>query len=221
MIKYPLTSVTSALMAMAEWHIEKQTGTVDFTIDINKCHQGDSYIMFTFLLDKKSGNDIGDYGSVLYDISSEEFSIPLLYEGAPSKIGIPKKDYESHPKNQNSIRVIHPYLYQGQWVFDDESKGLDKEALVGGTDTIMDILCQSIGVSPSEGLTVLFSDKPFHGSAHEFRWIRSEDGGNVYFGGVADVLEVEGWLCPSLLEYFDQPPAIIYVAVKKTPTDVK
>ena len=97
MIEYPLTSVTSALMAMAERHIAKQTGTVDFTIDINKCHQGDSYFIFTFLLDKNPGNDIGDYGSVLYDISLGGVSIPLLYEGAPSKIGIPKKDYESHP----------------------------------------------------------------------------------------------------------------------------
>ena len=40
----------------------------------------------------------------------------------------------------NSILKINAYKHQGQWVFDDESRGLDKEAFVSGADSIMDML---------------------------------------------------------------------------------
>jgi len=44
------------------------------------------------------------------------------------------------PTNNNNVSTIHPYVYHGQWVFDDESRSLDKEAFVSGADGIMDML---------------------------------------------------------------------------------
>ena len=38
----------------------------------------------------------------------------------------------------NSILVIHPYKYEGIWVFDDPAAGLVKEAFVAGADVILD-----------------------------------------------------------------------------------
>ena len=37
--------------------------------------------------------------------------------------------------NNNSIGVLFPYKYQGQWVFDDERVGLFREAFIAGIDT--------------------------------------------------------------------------------------
>jgi hypothetical protein len=37
----------------------------------------------------------------------------------------------------NILMVIELYWYQGTWVFDDESKGLDKEPFVQGVPEII------------------------------------------------------------------------------------
>ena len=38
----------------------------------------------------------------------------------------------------NSIRIISPYKYHGQWVFDDPQVGLVREPFVAGADTLID-----------------------------------------------------------------------------------
>ena len=38
----------------------------------------------------------------------------------------------------NAIIVIHPYKYEGMWVFDDSKVGLVQEPFVSGADTIID-----------------------------------------------------------------------------------
>ena len=45
----------------------------------------------------------------------------------------------------NSLFVINPYKWNGQWVFDDPSRSLDKEALVAGIDTMLDHWVQKLG----------------------------------------------------------------------------
>ena len=39
----------------------------------------------------------------------------------------------------NQINVIKPYKYHGQWVFDDPSVDLEREAFVAGADTLLDM----------------------------------------------------------------------------------
>jgi len=110
----------------------------------------------------------------------------------------------------NSILVIHPYKYEGVWVFDDPKVGLVQEPFVSGADTIIDKMVESIP-NAEKGVTILFSGQPFPGGQYEFVWRREEMGGNWYF---SPQFGIEGWLCPALFKYFDQTPLRIYAQVK-------
>ena len=44
----------------------------------------------------------------------------------------------------NILMVIVPYWYQGTWVFDDESVGLNKEPFVAGVPEMIDDLVKDI-----------------------------------------------------------------------------
>lgn len=115
----------------------------------------------------------------------------------------------------NSILVIHPYKYEGIWVFDDARVGLLQEPFVSGADTIIDRMVEGIPTATS-GVTILFSASPFPSSQHEFVWRREESGGNWYF---SPQFGIEGWLCPALLKYFDQAPERIFAQVKPKSTE--
>jgi hypothetical protein len=106
--------------------------------------------------------------------------------------------------------VIFPYKYQGQWVFDDSSKGLDKEALVLGIDTMLDEMSRGIP-GGEKGVKVLFSSAPFPTFNIQLDWRREEYGGNWYF---SEKHGYEGWLCPALFKYFDKAPEHIYAAIQ-------
>jgi hypothetical protein len=110
----------------------------------------------------------------------------------------------------NSIMVIHPYKYEGVWVFDDARVGLVQEPFIAGADLALDQMTENIP-NASKGMTLLFSAGPFPGSQFEFTWRRQENGGNWYYSPGFDQ---EGWLCPALLKYFDRAPEHIYVQVK-------
>lgn len=110
----------------------------------------------------------------------------------------------------NSILVIHPYKYEGTWVFDDARVGLVREPFVAGADTIIDRMVEGIPHA-AKGVTILFSAARFPGCQHELVWRREEAEGNWYF---APDYGMEGWLCPSLFKYFEVAPDRIYVQVK-------
>lgn len=108
----------------------------------------------------------------------------------------------------NAINVIHPYKDAGQWVFDDPSRELKKEALVSGADTLLDVLTIS-GVSCS----VVFSEKPFPTSQEVLENISPEvDGqeGTFYYHQKSGI---KAWLCPALLKYFSTPPTQIHFQI--------
>ncbi len=106
----------------------------------------------------------------------------------------------------NELMAIYPYKYEGLWVFDDEKVGLVQEPFVSGADVMMDQLTEHIP-GAEKGFRLLFSAKPFPGFMAELEWRREELDGNWYYN--AD-LELEGWLCPALLRYFDSAPNRIY-----------
>jgi hypothetical protein len=110
----------------------------------------------------------------------------------------------------NSIMVIHPYRYEGLWVFDDPAVGLRQEPFVSGADTIIDQMVRTIPDAES-GFTLLFSADPFPGFQHEFEWRRTEMGGNWYH---SSALGTEGWLCPALFKYFEAAPARLYAQAR-------
>ena len=110
----------------------------------------------------------------------------------------------------NVINVIQPYWSADMWVFDDARVGLSAEPFVGGADSMIDRITAHIP-DARHGFSMVFSAVPFPG--HQFRldWQRADGSGNIY---LSKDLEAEGWLCPALLRYFEQPPAEIYVQVK-------
>lgn len=109
----------------------------------------------------------------------------------------------------NAIRVIAPYKHLGMWVFDDPKVGLVQEPFVGGADSIIDRLVDSIPEA-DKGFRLIFSDQAFPGSTLHLIWQRAEMSGNVY---LSPELGMEGWLCPALLRYFESPPTEIFAQV--------
>ena len=110
----------------------------------------------------------------------------------------------------NSMLVIHPYKYEGVWVFDDEKVGLTREPFVSGADVIIGRMVANLPAA-EKGFTLLFSGQPFPGYQAEFEWRREEYGGNWYYSPLHDL---EGWLCPALFKYFDRAPEKIYAQFK-------
>ena len=109
----------------------------------------------------------------------------------------------------NSLFAIAPYRAGGTWVFDDPSVGLRREPFVSGADRILDVLTEELPDAAS-GFKLVFSAQPFPGSGVRFVLSRAEHGGNWYAWPERGM---EGWLCPALFKYFDQPPAELFVQV--------
>jgi hypothetical protein len=60
----------------------------------------------------------------------------------------------------------------------------------------------------ADGFKIIFSASPFPGYTARFVWTRAEYEGNWYRWPER---EMEGWLCPALLKYFESPPKEIFV----------
>ena len=109
----------------------------------------------------------------------------------------------------NAIVAIYPYKHHGLWVFDDEDVALEKEPFISGADTLIEHALKAKGISDGEeGFRLLFSASQFPGSDFKFDWAREGDGGNWYH---SKDFEIDGWLCPALLRYFESPPKEIFV----------
>lgn len=81
---------------------------------------------------------------------------------------------------------------------------------MAGADLIIDELVADID-NAEAGFTLIFSANPFPGHNALFEWLREETGGNWY---LHRDLNMEGWLCPALFEYFDEAPRTIYAQFK-------
>lgn len=110
----------------------------------------------------------------------------------------------------NAIMTIHPYKYNGLWVFDDDSVGLDKEPFVSGADDIIDVMVVNLP-DPESGFNLIFSGIPFPGHQYEFKRLSPEADGWWYLHEATDM---HGWLCPALFKYFDEAPDKLFVQVK-------
>lgn len=106
-----------------------------------------------------------------------------------------------------SLLVIAPYRHAGTWVFDDASRGLDKEPFVAGIPQLIDKLVADIP-DADKGFRLTFSAQEFPGYDDKLVWRREDRSGNWYF---SEKLQAEGWLCPALFKYFKTAPKEIYV----------
>jgi len=108
----------------------------------------------------------------------------------------------------NALVAIYPYNHNGLWVFDDESVGLDKEPFVSGADTLIDRALHAKGIqNGEEGFRLLFSAGEFPDYDFRFTHVREGNGGDWYY---SDDFQMEGWLCPALLRYFESAPSEVF-----------
>ena len=107
----------------------------------------------------------------------------------------------------NAIMVISPYDYNGTWVFDDPRVGLVREPFVAGVPEMIDHLVADIP-NAKDGFRMTFSAKPFPGYQEKLTWLRGDMEGNYY---VLEDPPMEGWICPAMFKYYEQPPREIYV----------
>lgn len=114
----------------------------------------------------------------------------------------------------NSIHTIQPYRDGGALVFDDPARGLVKEALVGGTDLILEVAARAAGADPAH-FTLLFAAIPFPGHQATALWIEKGEAGlgDWYRVRIPEVVSGDGWLCPALLKYFDSAPPKIFFQI--------
>ena len=107
----------------------------------------------------------------------------------------------------NVMMVVSPYWWEGTWVFDDSTVGLEREPFVSGVPEMIDHLVQDIP-NGRDGFRLTFSAIPFPGHTDMLAWSR-EDAGGIWY--TLDDPPVEGWLCPALFQYFEAAPKEIYV----------
>jgi hypothetical protein len=133
----------------------------------------------------------------------------------------------------NLPMMIEPYWCGGIWVFDDASKGLEKESLEGcfeaqfremkvlarliggGVTKLIDYLVKDIP-DAHKGFTLLLSSQPFAGYQAELNGVAAEDGGCLYRGRNHSA---EAWLSPALIKYFETAPKSLYVKAERRATE--
>ena len=130
------------------------------------------------------------------------------------------------------LMVIEPYWYQDTWVFDDTSKGLEKEPLDGidgeleelqrwlsGTSEMINYLVKDIPNARS-GFMLLLSSQPFAGYQVELTRVTDEELDKEEleleeeYGGCSYEIKdwrTGWWLSPALCSYFENAPESLYV----------
>ena len=112
-------------------------------------------------------------------------------------------------KTENSLFVIMPYFDKSleAWVFDDEERGLKKEALVLGADLLCQRLYEKYGdFSASFSANYIpDSDIVLHRRTEP-----SRQNGTWY---VEATTKQDTWLCPALFKFFNEAPDSIYLKV--------
>ena len=107
----------------------------------------------------------------------------------------------------NHIFKIIVRRVDGIWVFCDSKFGIQQQPFVFGSDLILEKMVAGVG-EELDRVNVLFSAIPFPGSEHCLEFIREETEGVVYQWVDHNL---QGWMSPSLRNYFNEPPPKIYL----------
>ena len=107
----------------------------------------------------------------------------------------------------NTIFRIVVYRQDGLWVFDDKQYDISGQPFVFGSDLILEKMVAEINDAEVR-VNVLFSSIPFPGSEYCLKFVRQETEGFVYRW---EEMKLQGWLSPSLRNYFMEPPPKMYL----------
>ena len=107
----------------------------------------------------------------------------------------------------NSIHRVLVQAVDGLWVYDDASFGVREQPFVFGADLILEKMAAQVeGIG--DRLNLVFSSIPFPGSEFCLGFVREETEGFVYRW---EEKNLQGWLSPSLRNYFPEPSPKIYL----------
>mgnify|MGYP001329205845 FL=1 len=107
----------------------------------------------------------------------------------------------------NSLFRIIIRLQDGLWVYDDATFGVKEQPFVFGSDLILEKMVAGVD-EELDRVNILFSSIPFPGSEHCLKFVREETEGFVYRW---EDEKLQGWMSPSLRNYYPQPPPKIYL----------
>ena len=107
----------------------------------------------------------------------------------------------------NTIFTIFPYKLQGQWLFDDKNKGLDREAFVAGADDMLDLVCKG-----ANKCVALFSSSKFPDYDLTLTLLEEYPDGSGDF--YCEELKHNLWLCSANQKYFTGVPKTIFLKIK-------
>ena len=107
----------------------------------------------------------------------------------------------------NSLFRIIIRLQDGLWVYDDAKFAVSEQPLVFGMDLILEKMIDHVD-GLGDRLNLVFSSIPFPGSEFCLGFVREETEGFVYRW---EEKNLQGWLSPSLRNYFHEPPPNIYL----------
>ena len=113
----------------------------------------------------------------------------------------------------NNLYIIEIYKYMQYWAFDYPELNIYKEGLVEGIDTIIDIAVKDFK-DPNNGFICMFSKNPFpnYQIKLELKIRGNNVDGNTYH---CPELNIDGWLCPCLYNFFDIEPDTIYLKLSE------
>ena len=118
----------------------------------------------------------------------------------------------------NNVNFIHSYVYNGAWVFDDESRELDKEPFVAGADILLDVMSGRDKDESKESCSFYFGQTPLPDWDVKLtkNGIDGYDGTYYLVDFPEKSVKAEGpiWLCPALLKFFVDSPSEIFVKIK-------
>jgi len=107
----------------------------------------------------------------------------------------------------NSIFRIVIHKEENLWVFDDSKFGVQEQPFVFGSALILEKMVEGVG-EELDRVNVVFSSLPFPGSEHSLEFVREETKGFVYRW---EDEKLQGWMSPSLRNYFPEPPSKIFL----------
>ena len=107
----------------------------------------------------------------------------------------------------NHIFKIIVRRVDGIWVFCDPKFKIHEQPFVFGSDLILEKMVAEVD-EELDRVNILFSSIPYPGSEHCLKFVREETEGFVYRW---EDEKLQGWMSPSLRNYYPQPPPKIYL----------
>ena len=113
------------------------------------------------------------------------------------------------------MMTLKIYKNQGIWMFDDESKNIEKEPFVGGFSELIDFILKEKGVwaGSHRGIDIEFSLEKEAQDMVEITKVEDMDNDWALY----QYNDMQGTLCPVTLQYLGKHPESFFIRPMKKP----